>query len=178
MPEPSDPDPHKEFLRLLATHEGAIRAFLRAILPSLDDADEAFQATLITLWEKFGEYDRTKCFKRWAFGIARFKALSRMRDLQRERLVFGDELVSRMAEETIGMEGRFMTQQEALDGCLRKLPENLRKLVLQAYSQGTRIDQLAQSLGQTPMTLYKKLQRIRRTLLECVNQTLAKEEAR
>ena len=176
MASPEESPRNREFLRLLAAHEAAIRTFLRAILPSLADTDEAFQATMITLWEKFDEYEATRDFKPWAFGIAKYKALALIRDRQRERLVFGDELVARLAEEAIASENRYLTQQEALDGCLRKLRAPLRELVLKAYAKGTRIDQLAESLGQTPMALYKKLHRIRRSLLECVNQTLANEE--
>ena len=153
-----------------------MRVFLRALLPSRNDADEAFQLTMITLWEKFEEYDPSRDFKPWAFGIAKYKALGLMRDRQRERLVFGDELAARLADEVSAAESRHLTQQEALDACLRKLSAPLRNLVLQAYTKGTRIDQLAENLGQTPMALYKKLHRIRRTLLDCVRQTM--EEAK
>ena len=177
MSSPQESPKQNEFLRLLAEHEAAIRAFLRAILSLKSDADEAFQLTTITLWEKFEEYDRSRDFKPWAFGIAKYKALGLMRDRKRERLVFGDELVARLADEAVASEDRFLTQQEALDGCLRKLPEPLRDLVLTAYTNGNRIDELAKDLGQTPLALYKKLHRIRRTLLECVNQTLDQEEA-
>lgn len=85
-----------------------------------------------------------------------------MRDRQRERLVFGDELLARLADEAIASESRHLTQQEALDGCLRKLSVPLRETVLKAYTKGTRMDHLAESLGQTPMALYKKLHRHRR----------------
>jgi RNA polymerase sigma-70 factor, ECF subfamily len=176
MPQSDELDRHLEFLRLFAAHEAAVRVFLRAILPSRNDADEAFQLTMITLWEKFEEYDSSRDFKPWAFGIAKYKALGLLRDRQRERLVFGDVLADRLAEDAIAAEDRYLTQQEALDGCLRKLSAPLRETVLQAYTKGTRIDELAKSLGQTPMALYKKLQRIRRTLLDCVRQAL--EEAR
>ncbi len=168
---------HKEFIRLLAEHDAAIRGFLRAILPSVSDADEAFQLTMITLWEKFDEYESSRDFKPWAFGIARFKALSQIRDRQRERLVFGDELVNRLAEDVELAGTRYLSQQEALDSCLRKLSAPLRETVLQAYTKGVRTDQLAQSLGQTPMALYKKLHRIRKTLLECVNQSISADQA-
>ena len=47
-----------------------MRVFLRAILPSRNDVDEAFQLTMITLREKFDEYDDSLDFKPWAFGIA------------------------------------------------------------------------------------------------------------
>ena len=177
MPSSQESPDHAEFLRLFAAHEAAIRAFLRAILPSMSDADEAFQLTMITLWDKFDEYDSSRDFKPWAFGIAKYKALGLVRDRQRERLVFGDDLVTRLADEAIASESRYQTQQEALDGCLRKLPTPVRDLVLRAYAKETRIDQLAESLGKTPMALYKKLHRIRQQLLDCVNQALNQEQA-
>ena len=177
MPIPEQPDHRKEFLRLLAQHEAAISAFLRTILPSKTDADEAFQMTLITLWDKFDEYDSARNFKPWAFGIARFKALSLIRDRQRERLVFGDDLIEQFTEDVIAAGDRYLTQKEALDDCLLKLPDGQRELVLSAYIQGTRIDHLAKSLGRTSTSLYKQLQKIRKTLRDCVQQTIARETA-
>ena len=56
-----------------------------------------------------------------------------------------------------------------------KLQDEQREFVLTAYTKGTRIDELAKRLGRTPMSLYKKLQKLRRTLLECVQQTMAEE---
>ena len=177
MSESEQPDHRKEFLRLLAQHEAAVRAFLRTILSSRADADEAFQTTLITLWDKFGEYDPACDFKPWAMGIARFKALSVIRDRQRERLVFGDDLIEQFAEDVVASGDLYLAQQEALDDCLLKLPNAQRKLVLSAYTQGTRIDHLAKSLGRTPMSLYKNLQKIRKALLECVQKSIAHEPA-
>ena len=124
MPDSRDPELRNDFLRLLAQSEAAIRTFLRAILYSQSDTDEAFQNTLITLWDKFEEYDTKKDFKPWAFGIARFKALSIIRDRQREKLVFGDNLLNQFADDTIAAGDRYLTQEEALDGCLMKLPES------------------------------------------------------
>lgn len=175
MPDSKESDLHNDFLRLLAENEAAIRAFLRAILISRSDAEEAFQTTLITLWDKFGEYDSARDFKPWAFGIARFKALAIIRDRKRERLIFGDNLLDQFADDAIAAGDRYLTQQEALDECLMKLPDEQRELVLNAYTKGTRIDQLAQRMGRTPMSLYKKLQKIRKILLVCVQQTMAKE---
>ena len=60
MPDSKDLELRNNFLRLLAKSEAAIRTFLRAILYSQSDTDEAFQNTLITLWDKFEEYDAKK----------------------------------------------------------------------------------------------------------------------
>ena len=51
-----------------------------------------------------------------------------------------------------------------------------RELVLTAYTKGVRMDDLATRRGQTPMALYKLLHRIRQSLLDCVQRTLAQEE--
>jgi len=64
-----------------------------------------------------------------------------------------------------------------LEHCLEKLPVAQREIVLTAYVKGTRMDELAVRRGQTPMSLYKLLHRIRQNLLECVTRILA-EEAR
>jgi hypothetical protein len=50
-------------------------------------------------------------------------------------------------------------------------------MVLAAYTKGTRMDDLAKQRLQTPMSLYKLLQRIRFLLLACVRQQFREVEA-
>jgi RNA polymerase sigma-70 factor (ECF subfamily) len=176
MPDLND-QRHAQFLRLFAVHEPAIRTFVRALAPSLADTAEILQETAVTLWEKFGEYDASRDFRSWAFGIARYKTLGFLRDRQRDRHVFDDELLSQLADDTAAMEQRHSRQRDALDHCLQKLPPPQRELALAAYTKGTRMDELAARRGQTAMALYKLLQRIRQTLMECVRRTLAREDA-
>lgn len=171
----SDEASHDEFLRLYAENEAALRTFVRAMLQTREDASEVLQETILVLWRRFGEFDRGGDFKRWAFGIARMKALSLLRDRMRDRHVFDDDLVGRLADEAVAMERRHLSHREALERCLEKLPVTQREIVLAAYVKGTRMDELAVRRGQTPMSLYKLLHRIRQTLLECVNRTLAEE---
>jgi RNA polymerase sigma-70 factor (ECF subfamily) len=146
------------------------------MLPSREDASEALQETIVILWQKFGEFDSDRDFKSWACGFARNKALALLRDRKRDRHIFDDDLVNRLADDTIAMERRDFTQREALEVCLQKLPAARREMVLAAYTKGTRMDDLATERGQTPMSFYKLLHRIRRALLECVRRTLTQEE--
>jgi RNA polymerase sigma-70 factor (ECF subfamily) len=90
--------------------------------------------------------------------------------------VFDDELVGRLADEAASAGQRHEAQREALEDCLQKLPTPQRALVLAAYTKGTRMDELAAQRGQTAMSLYKLLQRIRQALLECVRRTIAREQ--
>ncbi|WP_395736138.1 sigma-70 family RNA polymerase sigma factor [Prosthecobacter sp.] len=164
---------HSQFLRLYAANEAALHAFVRSVLPSLQEAADVMQEVAVVLWQKFAEADE---FRPWAFGVARNMVLRHLRSRARDRHVFDDELVNQLLDEAAAMEQRHLTQREALTTCLQKLPEVQRKLALTAYTKGTRMDELAVQRGQTPMALYKLLQRIRQVLLECVRRTLTQEE--
>ena len=104
------------------------------------------------------------------------KVLHHLQRRKRDRHVFGEELIQQLADRQADLEERHVTQREALEQCLEKLPQVQRELVLTAYTKGNRIDDLATRRGQTPMALYKLLHRIRQALLECVRRTLAQEE--
>lgn len=173
-----DDQRHDQFLRLFAEHEAALHTLLRAMLPSREDANEALQETIIVLWQKFGEFDPARDFRAWASGIARNKALAVLRDRKRDRHVFDEELANRLADRAALHAQSARPRREALEGCLQKLPVARRELVLSAYTKGTRMDDLATRRGQTPMSLYKLLHRIRMALLDCVERTLAMEESR
>lgn len=167
---------HDQFLRLFAEHEPALRTFTRLLMTSRDDVSAVMQEVAVTLWQKFAEFDATRDFRKWAFGVVRYTVLAHLRDRARDRHVFDDELVNRLAEDAVAMNQRHEAQREALEACLQKLPGAQRETVLAAYTKGTRMDQLAAQRGQTAMSLYKMLHRIRQALLECVRRTVSQEE--
>lgn len=171
-PDPS-PGPQDQFLRLLAEHQAGLHTFIRAMLPTREDASAVLQDVLVVLWQKF---DSAQDFKKWAYGVARLEVLKHLQKIRRDRHIFDDELVNRLADEAIVHQERHLTQQEALEGCLQKLPAAQRELVLSAYTKGTRMDDLAQQRGQSPMALYKMLHRTRQMLLECVRRSMPRGE--
>jgi RNA polymerase sigma-70 factor, ECF subfamily len=173
MTTPFDSTKHDRFLRLIAEHQGALHTFIRSLLPNREEASEVLQDVNVVLWEKF---DTAENFKKWAFGVARLEVRKFLQSRARDRHIFDDELVNRLADEVILMEQAHLTQREALDDCLLKLPDPQRELALSAYTKGVRMNDLAAQLGKTPMSLYKLLHRIRQTLLECVRRKLAREE--
>jgi len=173
MSQPPDHPPHDQFLRLYAEHEVALHTFVRSMLPTREEALEVMQEVIVILWQKFSQVDN---FRPWAFGVARLAALRHLERRKRDRHVFDNELVSQLADESAAMSERHSDQREALESCLQKLPATQRELVINAYTKGTRMDDLAARRGQTPMSLYKLLHRIRQALLECVRRTLAQEE--
>ena len=59
-----------------------------------------------------------------------------------------------------------------------KLRDSDRDLVNAAYLDGNRISELASSLDRAPQTIYNKLNLIKKTLTDCVQQTLDAESTR
>jgi len=171
MPQPLDPQ-NAHFLRLYAQHEAGLHVFVRSMLPCREEADEVMQQVAVVLWSKF---ETAQDFKMWAFGVARYEVLRYLQSRKRDRHVFDEDLLNRLADRATLHERDVVTRREALEGCLQKLPAAQRELVLTAYTKGTRMDRLAARRSQTPMALYKLLHRIRLTLLECVERTLAEE---
>jgi len=173
MSQSPDHPQHDQFLRLYAEHEVALHTFVRSLLPTRQEASEVMQDVIVALWQGFSSAEE---FRPWAFGVARNQVRMHLRRRVRDRHVFDDELVNRLADMAVHQEAQHVTEREALEGCLQKLPAAQKELVLAAYTKGIRMDDLATRRGQTPMSLYKMLHRIRQGLLDCVERTLAQEE--
>ena len=146
--------------------------FVRSMLSSRQEAAEVMQQVVVVLWSKF---EQAQDFKKWAFGVARLEVLRFLQSRKRDRHVFDEELLHRLADRAALHEPEVASRRDALEGCLQKLPATQRELVLTAYTKGTRMDELATRRGQTPMALYKLLHRIRQALLDCVERTIAEE---
>jgi len=173
MISPEDRQQHDSFLRLYAEHEAALHAFVRVMLPGRAEASEVLQNVIVVLWQK---YESAEDFKKWAFGVARLEVLKFLQSRKRDRHVFDGDLVNQLADRAVLLDRRHSVERDALEGCLQKLPDGQRDLVLQAYAKGCSMDELAAARGQTPMSLYKFLHRTRQILLECVQKTIARSE--
>jgi RNA polymerase sigma-70 factor (ECF subfamily) len=145
-------------------------------LPSWADAEDVFQQTSLVLWRKFDQFDLDDPngnFVSWACRIARFKVLNHLKQHGRDRHVFSDALLGLLAEEGIQDAKRLDAERHALANCLGQLQTRHRQLIRACYGGGTTIRQVAQSLGRTPNSLYKLLNKIRAILLRCIEKSLA-----
>ncbi len=172
---PAERERHDQFLRLYVEHEEALCGFVRALVPTREDAREVMQEVAVVLWRKFEELSSVDDFRRWAFGVARMEALAHLRDRARDRHVFSDDLLEMLAREAADESDFLEAERTALEECLSKLPAAQRGLVESAYAPGARINELAAKLGRTSMSLYKALHRIRLALMGCTGRVLARE---
>lgn len=172
---PLETEKHDQFLRLYVENETALRGFVRSLVPTREDVEDVMQGTAAVLWRKFEELDSPENFRRWAFGVARFEALSHRRKRSRDRHVFGDELMALLEAEATAAGEQCSQEVLVLESCLKKLPPAQRALLEAAYAPGVRIDEMARESNRTAMSIYKALHRIRMLLIDCVRQAMATE---
>lgn len=130
------------------------------------------QATCVKLWEKSGDWNPDTEFLPWAFAVARFTILSHIRDKMRDRLVFDEDVVLAMAEETETAAAQFEDRREALGVCMSKLKPEQRDLLHQHYIAGRSIAELSASANRSLSAVKMTLLRLREQLSTCIQRQL------
>ncbi|QDT66334.1 sigma-70 family RNA polymerase sigma factor [Calycomorphotria hydatis] len=169
------------FTGLLARHDQSIRRFVRSLLPKSEGVDDVVQETALECWKKFSSFQPESPesaadeFIRWACVIARYEALTWQRDRARDRLVFRESVVERLAEAATEQLGQQQAEGKALERCLGGLQEDQRRLLMSVYSPEDSIARIASETGERARRLYSKINMLRKLLLNCVQQRLTRE---
>lgn len=162
----------KPFTEQFVRSQHRVYGYIVTLLPNRDEADDAFQETCLILWDKWAEFDTSRDFVRWACGIAHNVVRNYRRSRQRTVVTLSDGLLTEIAAERLSSEPHLESRNRALSGCLEKLTEAQRSLLEQCYLGGEEIQAVAERKSLTRAALYLRLQRIRRTLFECVDRSL------
>ena len=176
LPEQSQPpDSLREgeaFAQLLERHQQEIFRYIFSILLRFQDAEDIFQLTATTMWEKFSEFEPGTSFLAWGKSIARFKVLEFMRSHKSDRLFFSEEVIQHLAIWTSRQDEFDKTRAEALRSCQAKLPTSDQNLLSCCYGKGATIEQVAKQIGRPANSVRNSLTRIRRNLYICIERAL------
>ena len=63
---------YREFVRLLAEHERRLTAYVHALIPLWQDAEDVLQNTKLRLWEQFDSFRPDGDFAAWAIVVATY----------------------------------------------------------------------------------------------------------
>ncbi|QDT37553.1 sigma-70 family RNA polymerase sigma factor [Stratiformator vulcanicus] len=165
---------HEEFLSMLQRSYHAIYGCVVTLVPDRNDAEDVMQETVIVLWRKFDEYDRSRPFVQWANGVAYNTARSFLRreNYRRGGVALSDGLLRQLSRVRTSCNELLELRQERLRKCLSLLPEEDRELVLVCYRDEVTIAQIAAERQTSPNALYQKLGRIRQRLFECIDRKM------
>lgn len=168
--------PHEspEFIRLLTASQNSLLAFILSLLPDHDAAQDVLQETNELLWRKSDDFTPGSNFLSWACTVARYKVLEHQRAAGKQPLVFSDALLEQMADEGAAeADNEFLQQQlKALAHCLGQLTAKHRQLIEKRYQPGASVAHLAAEAELSPRGLSVTLCRIRKSLLECIQNKL------
>jgi RNA polymerase sigma-70 factor, ECF subfamily len=144
------------------------------LLPGTIEVDEVMQeislALWMALWKKFSQFNPDTEFLKWAYVVARYELLMFRRRKARDRHIFHEDLLELLAEEYTEKAEPLQDERRALSKCLTALPVPDHKLLMTCYSKDMKIDEVAHRLGRTSTSLYKKLNRLREALLQCIDR--------
>jgi RNA polymerase sigma-70 factor (ECF subfamily) len=161
------------FATLIVQHDRRLLRYILTLVPRRDDAEEVLQRTATALWEHFGEFDASREFYPWAARFAYFEVLNFRKEHARDRLIFRDDVLEDLAETRASLEEVLEQRREALVTCLSLLLPADAELLRRRYCSPDTIATLAQELGSTAKTLYRRLDRIRERLADCVSRRVA-----
>ena len=112
----------------------------------------------------------------WACGVARNIVRNHARKFRRDRVFLSDSIMEELAE----AEHRRHDDREQRFGflmhCLQLLPQSQRELIERCYLGRESIKSVASQLSLKPAALYKRLDRIRGTVLECIQKSSGEDK--
>ena len=165
-----------EFLRLLMANQKRIYAFILGMVPNHEDAEDLFQQTVLVMWSKFDNFTRGTSFAAWAITVAKYQILSRRKQHSRRSSQFSQAALELLQQESEQFIEQIDNRMQALRGCIRKLGQRDYELIQMRYENETSVKAIAERLGQSVQSIYKRLAFVHDALVRCIRRTIAKEE--
>ena len=170
-----DVEREEQFVKLLLRSEREIFKFILTLVPHLADAEDLLQETCSIMWDKLGDFEPGTNFTAWGISIARYRVLNHRRRLGRSRVVFSEELMTKIAESAERLANQSDARLATLHECLSKLRDRDRELIQLRYFHETSTKKAAERLGRPVESVYKSMSRIHDALLQCVRRSLRVE---
>lgn len=162
------------FVSALTDAQFALYSFICMLVGNRHAADDILQDTNVILMEHAGEYDAKRAFMPWAKAFAYNRVRTYLKKESRCLLVFNEELVTALAEqtpaETCENSGRELL--EYLDTCMHRLTPDQQALIQAHYYRSEKVAILAERLKRTEIAVYVQIHRIRRLLGACIEEKL------
>ncbi|QDT66309.1 sigma-70 family RNA polymerase sigma factor [Calycomorphotria hydatis] len=162
----------EQFVRLLTSHREQLYAYIYSLLANHADAEDVFQRCSLIMWKKFDQYDQEREFLPWASGVAFYEVKNFLRVSSRDRHYFSERLMGQLSDQMADQEANQNAYLKSLEQCLKSLPKKDRQLVEQVYWEKCDLPSLAEEMGIVIESLYNRMSRLRRRLMDCVSRRL------
>jgi len=177
-----DPDKAKRYRAFVAALEAAqcdLAAYLCYLLGNPSDVDDVVQETNMTLCREWERFDPERPFIAWAKTVAYYQAMTWLKTVSREKVVFDETVVDFLAvmdsrEEEAGADETERRTYWLGEG-LKTLPREHRSLVNFRYRRHYTLAQLSRRYKMSVASLSFLLIRIRKQLGDFIVKKMREE---
>jgi RNA polymerase sigma-70 factor, ECF subfamily len=147
------------FATLVRRYQRELFGYLRRYLGDADLADDVFQTTFVQVFAKAGHYEPGRPVRPWLYAIATNQAIDAMRRIGRHPAVSLEQTEAEANGEKRGLIEMLEAREadpfdnveaaetrELVRGCVDRLPEFLKQVVLMAYYQGLKYQEIADAM--------------------------------
>ena len=164
-------DKSAEIYLKITENRSRIMATIVAMTRDFNVSEDLFQETVLEVIKSAHNFDSTRDFAPWACAIARNVVRRHWRLQEKQPVAVEQDALSALAEiaaEPADPE-RWKDDRQALQVCLKKLPDHLRKLVVLRYGHNCKGSELAKKADMKQGAIRTTLLRLRQKLRSCIN---------
>ena len=155
---------------LFARHRLRVFRFLLRFVRNEANAEDVLAEVFIDVWRQAGTFEGRSSVSTWLLSIARYKALSQVR--QRKEAPLDEEYAAGIADETDDPEVEMAKKDKsaALRACLEKLSADHREMIDLVYYHEKSVEDVARIVGIPPATVKTRLFYARQKLSEIMKR--------
>ena len=162
----------ERFLHLLTENQGRVYAYVLSLCPHRSDADDIMQDTITVMWRKFDDYKKGTDFIAWAITIAKYTIFSFMRKKKKGHLHFDEATMNTLEGRSKRMVKAIDSKVDALEECIKKLPDSDTKLLKLRYFEDLSVKTIAGRFDRSTRSIYKNISRVHLALIRCIKRSL------
>jgi RNA polymerase sigma-70 factor (ECF subfamily) len=170
---PQHADNMRRVMGLWMKHQATVAAYIASVVRDRHHVEDLVQEVAAVVSEQVDKYDPDRPFLPWTLGIARNRVLKYLAQRKRDRMVFDDALLDRLAEVHEEQAEGTAARKAALHDCVSRLSPKRKELLSQRYDQRVPVKDMAARLGQTEGAISMALLRIRQSLATCIRKRLS-----
>ena len=165
----------EEFILELTQAQQRLFGFLFKRLADREQAREVLQLTNLVLCRKAENYELGTNFNAWSMTVANYEVLAYRKTQVRERLVFTDEVDAMIGPEEDEKSPDQSDRLAQLSHCLKGMSSKNRELLDWRYQGERSLEKIAEEIGSMIGAVKVKLHRLRRQLLDCIQNRMQED---
>ena len=160
----------EKFVSLLTANQRKIFAYIMSLVANVNDADDIMQETVNVMLKKFNEFDLGTDFLAWGTTIAYYRVLDFRKQRARTKLVFDDEIFSRLQNQAKSELQDTDEYLHYLKECMQNLAAKDVGLLRLRYMNGMPVREIASRFGRNIQSVYRSIARIQNLLRICIKR--------